>query len=730
MSAETQVVLTLKDRMSAAMRKATGASKRFQSSLGKLNASMTTLSRSVAGLGVAFASFKIGESFIEANKSIEQTFYQLKAVTGSVSEAKEGMSYIQNFALKNPVQSLATFNKMFVKLRANGIDPTTGAMQTLTDSAAALGLSSEQMDGVILAVGQIAANGRFAKEEFMQLAERIPGLGAIIEKGMGKPLEKIFKDMTKGLVSSKAGLEGLFDGLRDKFQGSSQDMENTFVSSMNRLKLAWELFMQKLNQNGLFQDMANGMKSIADYLIKNGDHLAKIFGVVWDMAMDIGRSFTSVFSGSGFKSFAKTLMEVTIFFQRGISIGIQFMSSWIKLFASWFDSLLAKVWNAFTKIQNKFMPSEAASKLKNKASEEREWIRKLAKHENMEPVMKNGRYVANNSRLQEELDERQDNLRAIETRLQMLEGKEKNSILGFDHTNLEDEQRKFGDALLLQLDNEKEWRQRLEKAFDGMSDFKIPRKPELPSSAGESGKTANKADKTGPAITLIDDKSKSLLQNTQAINDELDKLFGTHEAPPTFFDGFADQMTALKQKTELVFADMHGLGVRFADSLAAAMSSSLETAFFDVIEGRAVALEDILNNFFESIAKSMARIAADNITNSILGSVFGASGGGASPFSALFGGFRANGGPVTAGTSYIVGERGPELFTPGVSGGITPNSATGSMRVEIINNSSQALEVEEANGYQDIGGQILQFVVGGLSINKNGSRDSLRAMLA
>lgn len=38
---------------------------------------------------------------------------------------------------------------------------------------------------------------------------------------------------------------------------------------------------------------------------------------------------------------------------------------------------------------------------------------------------------------------------------------------------------------------------------------------------------------------------------------------------------------------------------------------------------------------------------------------------------------RALGGPVMGGKSYLVGERGPELFTPGTSGGITPNNALG-----------------------------------------------------
>lgn len=32
---------------------------------------------------------------------------------------------------------------------------------------------------------------------------------------------------------------------------------------------------------------------------------------------------------------------------------------------------------------------------------------------------------------------------------------------------------------------------------------------------------------------------------------------------------------------------------------------------------------------------------------------------------------------VSGGMSYLVGEQGPELFTPGSSGGITPNSRLG-----------------------------------------------------
>jgi hypothetical protein len=43
----------------------------------------------------------------------------------------------------------------------------------------------------------------------------------------------------------------------------------------------------------------------------------------------------------------------------------------------------------------------------------------------------------------------------------------------------------------------------------------------------------------------------------------------------------------------------------------------------------------------------------------------------------IFGGGRAAGGPVNAGTTYLVGEKGPELFTPSNSGNIIPNNRLG-----------------------------------------------------
>lgn len=59
-------------------------------------------------------------------------------------------------------------------------------------------------------------------------------------------------------------------------------------------------------------------------------------------------------------------------------------------------------------------------------------------------------------------------------------------------------------------------------------------------------------------------------------------------------------------------------------------------------------------------------------------------------------GARASGGPVMGGKSYLVGERGPELFTPGTSGNITPNGAMGGNTINITVTSADPNEVVRA----------------------------------
>lgn len=85
-------------------------------------------------------------------------------------------------------------------------------------------------------------------------------------------------------------------------------------------------------------------------------------------------------------------------------------------------------------------------------------------------------------------------------------------------------------------------------------------------------------------------------------------------------------------------------------------------SFSDVLKGLIVDLERVILKelVFKSIANSL-----------------GGAGGFLGFLGSFFSGFKASGGPVSAGQSYVVGEQGPEIFSPMSSGTIIPNSKVG-----------------------------------------------------
>jgi hypothetical protein len=77
-------------------------------------------------------------------------------------------------------------------------------------------------------------------------------------------------------------------------------------------------------------------------------------------------------------------------------------------------------------------------------------------------------------------------------------------------------------------------------------------------------------------------------------------------------------------------------------------------------------LSKFIGDAYDAIVKFVNFVRNNSIVKGIGGVIDG-----------IFGGARANGGPVSSGKSYLVGERGPELFVPSGSGNIIPNSAMG-----------------------------------------------------
>lgn len=177
--------------------------------------------------------------------------------------------------------------------------------------------------------------------------------------------------------------------------------------------------------------------------------------------------------------------------------------------------------------------------------------------------------------------------------------------------------------------------------------------------------------------------------------------------------GIADQMSEIFKES---FEQMSAYAADFARSIDGNIKQALlnmEGGFRGFAKSAIDSLRDVLAEIM-SVKLRMAVFgnvdSSGNLSGGLLSTainglfgMFGGSGAGPTTLPgggiSNFSGPRADGGPVDMGRSYLVGERGPELFTPGRSGMITPNGAGKSVVIHsapVINVNASQLTQDQA----------------------------------
>ena len=163
-------------------------------------------------------------------------------------------------------------------------------------------------------------------------------------------------------------------------------------------------------------------------------------------------------------------------------------------------------------------------------------------------------------------------------------------------------------------------------------------------------------------------------EEANKFGDELDKTFGTQ---------MQSKLNSLKDGIKSVGESMADVVVKGIKGMEDALVNFVMTGKLN------------FRNLANSIIKDMARIAIQQtITapfSNFIGGLFGGGNtqklgmtqGSFMPSNPQFRGARANGGSVVGGSSYLVGERGMEIFTPRTSGTITPNHQLGNTNVVV-----------------------------------------------
>lgn len=138
----------------------------------------------------------------------------------------------------------------------------------------------------------------------------------------------------------------------------------------------------------------------------------------------------------------------------------------------------------------------------------------------------------------------------------------------------------------------------------------------------------------------------------------------SRQGDPTMLAGFENGLDQLYLKVSNVSADIE-------QAMTNAFSGA-EDALVEFVMTGEFNFSKLVDSILADLTRLLARQAILAVFNAFSGGTSGAAGG----LIAGLAGARADGGPVTGGESYLVGERGPEIFQPNQSGTIIPNGAS------------------------------------------------------
>ena len=241
------------------------------------------------------------------NKQLEYSFNGMQG-------AGEAMDFARDTANRLGLDLLSTaqaYAKLAASTKGTRIEgeATKTMFLGVSSAAATMGLSANQVNGVMLALSQIASKGVVSMEELrQQLGERLPGVMKVAADSMGLTTGELNKLIATGNLSSEEFLKPFGEELLKVFGPTAAANVDTFNGKMNALNNQMLDLRKAIVDAGagdafktVFDALTNGAKEFGDQLgsldPKTVDLIKLEFEQLWSVAGEIFNALGDVLNG-------------------------------------------------------------------------------------------------------------------------------------------------------------------------------------------------------------------------------------------------------------------------------------------------------------------------------------------------------------------------------------------------------------------------------------------------
>lgn len=247
MAASAYITLTARDAVTPTLKKIQGEMEAMARNVRNFGSNFASLATFGFGAGAALGIYEIGKASIEAQMQLERLDKSFTAIYGSAATARQQLEFVRetSTAMGQEFYSAADAARTFF---AAGQGTTlSGQLNEIyagfSKAGAALGLSSDDMQGIFLALGQSMSKFKVQAEELRgQIGERLPGAFQVAAKAMGVSTAELDKMMSDGELLAEDLLPRMAEVLEQQYGAAAESAADTVQGAVNRMSTAWTDF--------------------------------------------------------------------------------------------------------------------------------------------------------------------------------------------------------------------------------------------------------------------------------------------------------------------------------------------------------------------------------------------------------------------------------------------------------------------------------------------------------
>ena len=233
----------LESARAAGARAASDIESRFKQSSDRIGGYFKDVSRIISGIVISQAFYQMlqtardaASALFQFNNELQRTHIAMTRALGSARAADAFIAALNEFAAQTPF-NFSQLEQLSVKLKGFGFEAKSviPVLRILGDTVAGIGGTTDTLDGIALALGQINRKAVVSAEELNQLAERGINGYQILQEELGLTAKQL-TDIGNAGIRGSVAVNAILRGLEKRYSGMMLQMSKTSEGALENIR--------------------------------------------------------------------------------------------------------------------------------------------------------------------------------------------------------------------------------------------------------------------------------------------------------------------------------------------------------------------------------------------------------------------------------------------------------------------------------------------------------------